>query len=276
MLIDYYFYTLNPITDLNRFKPLLREGVFFRIDGQYFCEYFPWHEFGDLSCDDIILQIKNNKSLPSFLKKMISLEKNKDSIRHRSFYNHSLDHFDVCETVKIKINNFNFKKAELFDTKKLRIDINNLFNMNEVIDFWRDLPQNIRSKIEYLEDPCLYHPADWQRLQDEGIPIATDRNNKDNDFYHFEIYKPNIDDCPIGKKDVIYSSYMGHDLGRYHSYLELMQNGNLDLYHGIDTPNLFTDQLSLFNGLNGSLTINKSAIKEIYTFLRNLSWINLI
>jgi len=68
---------------------------------------------------------------------------------------------------------------------------------------------------------------------------------------------------------------MGHDLGRYHCYLSLMEYGNLDLFHGIDTPGMYKNQKSLFIKEGNKLVPNKKEIEQMYKELEEMTWIDL-
>ena len=51
-----------------------------------------------------------------------------------------------------------------------------------------------------------------------------------------------------------------------------MDKGDLNLVHGLHTPNIYRDQKELFVKKSGAFEINPKVIDEIYLELRQRSW----
>ena len=65
---------------------------------------------------------------------------------------------------------------------------------------------------------------------------------------------------------------MGHDLGRFQAYLELMKLGDLDLYHGIDTPDIYENQLELFESDGVKTYLIESVLDNLLDQLSSYEW----
>lgn len=264
-------YKLLPLKDLNRHsnKSMSREGVLIEYQGSYF-DYHPWEEFGDITIDAFLKSLKQNGAGP-VMQKFHSLWTRRDKIELKPFLNHSLNL--IAQNIKLKYSTkevlLSFIENDI--CKSIRIDFNNLSSLDSIKKLWLALTPTQQKKIQYLEDPFPKNES-WLELIEMGIPLACDRNIKDNQNYHFEIYKPNVDILSINLKPQVFSSYMGHDLGRYLCYLELMDRGDLTLVHGIDTPNLFEKQRSLFIRQNEHLILNVKSVDELMIELRELNW----
>lgn len=69
---------------------------------------------------------------------------------------------------------FLLSASEEFPFLRWRLDANSTLDQDELLSFWKRLPQKTKTLIDYIEDPCRYTLAGWQRLMDEGIPLALD------------------------------------------------------------------------------------------------------
>ena len=279
MKMDFSYYRLTPIKQLNRFhQGEIREGVLFRINGgECYVDYHAWEVFGDLSAQAYIEKMRKFGA-DELLLHLIMLAKNHGNIEHRKFLNHG---FNQSEQ---KVNKFKFTDLSKLNSiltqypagKKIRIDFNNSESLESIKNWWQELDNENKKKIDYLEDPFPFETAKWQELLDLDIPLALDRNPKDHNLVAYEIYKPNIDLYAKNQRLKIFSSYMGHDLGRYHAYLALLKWGDLKMYHGIDTPGLYHEQRDLFLRKGDYCQINQLAVKELYEELQGLVWQKLI
>ena len=64
---------------------------------------------------------------------------------------------------------------------KWRVDFDCTLTMEETLKFWDMLPEALKERIDFIEDPCYYNVHEWQTLQDAGIPLGYDtplRNEK--------------------------------------------------------------------------------------------------
>lgn len=117
------------------------------------------------------------------------------------------------------------KLAERFHVLRWRLDANAKLSFAEAISFWGGASLNLRRRIEFIEDPCPYARADWQRLA-ERMPVALDfeRNRwsaQEPLALPYLILKPEAQDIDaIVETDgghfekFVVTSYMGHPLGQ--------------------------------------------------------------
>lgn len=271
-MIEFSKYILEPIAELNRFSTELktREGVILKQDSNYF-DYHPWEQFGDLCVDEFLKSIKVDPE-NHLVNKGFSLWNKRKHISHKPFLNHILNKHGDVSKIKFKNDDHLINFLDLAKTDSMvRVDFNNLYSFEEVETLWTKLNTSQKRKIEYFEDPCPKGEK-WLALESLGITIASDRNKKDGVGHSIDIFKPNVDLALSKDRVQVFSSYMGHDLGRYLCYLELMECGDLNIVHGIDTPHIYENQLELFSSQENMLVINQECIKTLEANLETMSW----
>lgn len=163
---------------------------------------------------------------------------------------------------------------------RLRIDANSGLNYDQMNFIWNSFTDQQKLLIEYFEDPTVFHHETWTKLRSLGIPIAIDRLPSECfDFvngaecFDYIVHKPNRYKLPENNScPIIFSSYMGHDLGRIQCYYELMEQGDLQLIHGIDTPNIYLEQHDLFVLEDQSLYPCLNSFDKVYRSLESLEW----
>jgi hypothetical protein len=136
-----------------------------------------------------------------------------------------------------------------------------MFNQDQYTTFIKNIPKEYLHLIDYLEDPLPVE--NWQDL---GVKLA-------QDFIKGEpaqvlIHKPNARFLPKTDKKVIFSSYLGSSLGVWHSYCELLEQGNLQEIHGIITKGFYQEE---FNFLPGFVP-DQESIKNLYDDLSKSEW----
>lgn len=280
MEIAYSRYKRRPKRQLNRFEHKIRMGTLLRVDQQYFLDYFPWQEFGDKTVEELLEDLRSQRKLPDFLLRDLSVEKRRQEIFHKSFLNHRLN--GNRAVIKLKYLGDLDQTAKSCNTSlasKIRIDFNSGPTLEGIKSFWKSLqdPQ----KIDYLEDPCPNGQDQWGELSALGIPLACDRECSNEKSLMYNVFKPNRDEwLELANRINIFSSYMGHELGMYHSYLHLMDKGDLALYHGIVTSEIYQEQREIFEevlgGTDGEFKILKKAVESMYREFEDLEWISLI
>lgn len=273
MELEYSLFTLTPKSYLNHLESCEREGVYLKYKGAY-AEYTPWKGLGDISVQDFLQNIKNTNKLPSFIQRQLSLSDRYFDISHRPFKNHGLNTLSG-DCVKFKIEKFlaALEDDEDFKSvKSLRVDCNNMYSIEDFLIFLSRLDQSILEKIEYFEDPCPFHIEDWKRLKEKQISLASDRNIYDEDISSFKVYKPMIEVEEYTGNNIIYSSYMGSDLDRILTFTALMDGGDLNLFHGVSTPDLYEGQLDLFVKNECYRELNKDKAEEVFRRLEKVVW----
>lgn len=276
MELEYSIQKLYPLKKLNAFsKKVEREVLFLRYEKSFYLEYHPWKEFGDKDIEELLSEIKCTNKLPTFLNQQLEVEKERKNFQLEGFKNHSLN--EDAKVSKLKyLGDLNdlIIRINKSSSEKIRIDFNNQLNYSQASLFLTKLGKNTH-KIDYLEDP---YPIDksWVDLGRKfNISLAQDRNC-DETIDTFHILKPNVDEVNKYEKDAIFSSYMGSDLGRIHCYLLLLKYGNLELYHGINTPMLYKDQVDIFFEVGDQYFLpHLQNIEKVYENLASLNWSSL-
>ncbi len=244
-------YQLTPLKKANRLSSMeKKDGVLLKGilgDTVLFADYFPHPELGDRHCDQFLQEFKFQKykydqKVFAFLLKDVDYQ----NLKPKTIYNHQLwtpDEDLQAPVVKYKLQDPKDDRfIEALDRgARLRLDCNGLFSKKGFEGFWKEISAKHRPLIEYVEDPS--YDTDWGDLT---APVA--RDFVDGGPAPFYVYKPNCEFYPKVEGKVIFSSYLGGDLGRWHSYCELVGTGDLKLYHGIVTPGYFSETRDLFSG----------------------------
>ncbi len=271
MEIEYHYFSWNFLSAPNLFNTQKsKSGLLFRIDKKYFLSYCPWEQFGDESLDEVLNSIRAKKKKPIWFENQLALSKIAENIVDRPFKNHDLNEGN-SSVVKIKADSdfdLLIKKIDKSVSKgqRVRIDFNNLLNKEDFEAFEKKMPSNLIDKIDYIEDP---YPVEKDESYNTDISIACDRNPRVTDI---AIYKPAVDEIVETKKRIIYSSYMGHDLERYYCYIDLMLNGDLNEWHGIDTPSLYKEQKKIFLKEGDYCRVNRKEVETLFTEMENIQW----
>lgn len=270
-MIEYSLYELEALSPLNAISSSgPKKGMYLRVkkgEEYGYSDYFPHVALGDIPVEEI-LQGKRDEYFEKALWWAENAIKLSQRINSSPFKNHNLYRGDEVsnDVFKLKITSIkDFEKIVSIINKcsTLRLDANGTINVKQWNNFLIKLTDVERSKIEYIEDPG---EGDWSELL---VPSAKDFMDSPN--FDFIVYKPNARFLKSYSK-AIFSSYMGSDLGRYHAWLDLMDKGDLNLVHGLHTPNIYRGQKELFINTSGAFEIDPSVVDEIYLDLRQRSW----
>lgn len=269
-------YSLTPKKQANRTStPGAKGGVYLKAilkDRIYFADYFPHESLGDRSVELFLQEFKfqdheYDRKVFDLLLRDVEFQK----LNPKKYFNHQLwsSSEDIKgSVVKYKIHapdDFGFMRA-LEKNCTVRLDANGLFTRSEFATFLKDIPLKHQSRIEYVEDPL--QEADWKNL---GTPTA--RDFIEGEPFDYLIYKPNCEFLPKTEKKVIFSSYLGGNLGRWHSYAEMIQKGDLTLYHGIKTEGFYTEETDFFTGsYKDGFIADMGTVNRIYKSAADLNW----
>jgi O-succinylbenzoate synthase len=232
-----------------------RKGALISYAGGY-ADLFPWPEFGDEKLDDQLFSLKNGT--PTALATRTLHLATKDGqwrqskinpTRKNNLLNHYLiDDFSEPEipsgfkTLKIKMME-NYRIQIPFLEKwaeadyQLRLDFNSGINFESFLNFERALSPQLKTKIEFVEDPFPFHFDHW-KIANEHLPLAcdfeytkVDWNKIDFPFKTF-IYKPARQDRRYIQKsieiglNVAVTSSMDHAVGCLHALAEAIELKN--------------------------------------------------
>ncbi|MGE3608181.1 MAG: hypothetical protein AB7I27_01240 [Bacteriovoracaceae bacterium] len=258
MHVYYSEYQLTPRKAANRLSDLApKKGLYLKCLG--FADYFPHESLGDQSIEEFLDTFKDQKT--EYAQKVLHFLKKEPFFYDQPFLNHQLwDGTEEIEAsvVKYKLkNNADQSYLDLINKGiKVRLDANGLFDPGD------EIPSH--ELIEYIEDPM-------KNLNWNGIKAAQDFIQ--GAPYQFYIHKPNARFLKQQTCPVIFSSYLGSDLGKWLSYCELVEQGDINLYHGIITKNFYQEENDLFQGnykKNFKPTLDK--VKNLFLHLEDLDW----
>lgn len=276
MKVFYSPYTLTPLKRANRLSSLDRKhGVYLKGvlgDQTTFADYFPHLPLGDRTCDQFLQEFKfqnveYDKKVFDLLLRDIKFQ----NLKPKRFLNHQL--WTGSEPIESKILKYKMLHAHdrsfmkcLEAGLRVRLDANALFKRTEYMEFIKDIPEQYQARIDYIEDPLGDH--DWSKLK---IPSAQDFiPGTPFDYY---IYKPNCEFKPETEAKIIYSSYLGSDLGRWHTYSEMSEEADLKLTHGIISQGFYQEENYFYKGtFNHGFEINEPVVKRIYRDLSDVGW----
>lgn len=248
--MDIFFshYQLTPRRRANSLSDLsTKSGIFLKTSHEQneIADYFPHEILGDQSIQEFLESFPDQKN-QYHQSILLQLQKKKSPLPQTSFLNHQLWQEGVkleAPVVKYKIMEIDeeIPSAILNSNCKIRLDANGIFKNKELSKFLSRLDPDQLNRIEYIEDPNS--DGLWTE-----IPIPCAKDFIKSNSYQILIYKPNREHHLRIPKKTIFSGYMGHPLGTLHAYKELIERGDLHLYHGLLTPNLYQEDIDLFEG----------------------------
>jgi hypothetical protein len=272
MNVSYSLFTLTPLRRANRMSSLEpKQGVFLKIKGRFedsYAEYFPHQNLGDRSVEQFLAEFKFQKY--EYDQKVFQLLRQDQELRSRhlpTFFNHELwdgSSQTTSPVIKYKLKDeqdLSFIALAMKGTR-IRLDANGLFTQETMKSFIKELRN---TPIEYMEDPIT--DGNWDHL-----PFDLARDFLNGTPFEFYIYKPSCEMRPSHDK-LIFSSYLGSDLGRFHAYCELRDFGDLSQYHGIVTKGFHNEDLDLFKGSYSShWQVDPQELKIMYQRLIKRDW----
>ncbi len=111
------------------------------------------------------------------------------------------------------------KLAAIVPSWKWRIDFSCTLTVEDTLKFWDMLPPALKSRIDFIEDPCYYEVTAWQALQDAGIPLGYDMPLLHDTDRHqcttkpmMRLVKPALHKSTTGEP--VFTSYLDHPLGQ--------------------------------------------------------------
>ena len=148
---------------------------------------------------------------------------------------------------------FFIEQAGLHPGMRWCIDFNEVLDPDGVVAFLESIPDDVRQRIDFLEDPCPYSPTTWERLRKQyRIPLAVDREAVPAcDAAQIMVVKPAVDEPWLlaeaagGRgQQVIVTSYMEHPVGQVFAAWEAaklnVQFPGIVGMCGLQTHHLFT------------------------------------
>lgn len=269
-------YKLTPLKRANRMSSLEpKEGIHLRavINGtEVFADYFPHLPMGDRSCEQFLEEFKDQKD--EYDQKLLNLLLSDKLYQKQSpikFKNHQL--WTGTEALEAKIYKYKLLSASdrtfieiLEKGMTLRLDANGMFTQATYSNFISSIPKELIPLIQYIEDPSA--DLDWKNLI-----IAGARDFIMGSPCEYYIYKPNCEFKPETSLPIIYSCYLGGNLGSWHTYCELVQSGDLSLTHGIISQGFSQEEKNFFQGnFKDGFVPDLGVVRDIYKDLNLSAW----
>jgi hypothetical protein len=276
MDIQYSQYELIPKKRANRLSSLEpKAGVYLRaqVEGIHvFADYFPHAVLGDKPVDFFLQTFKYQDV--EYDKKVFHLLR-KDHLYRQTpstpFFNHQL--WTGVESLKSPIVKYKILNPDetlfleiLRKGIRMRFDGNACFTRETLAAFMEAIPKEHLSLIDYIEDPL--RSTDWANL-----PLKSARDFITGSPYAYLIHKPNAEFFPKESVPVIFSGYLGSELGFWHSYAELIELGSLKLTHGLIIEDFYEHQRPLFKGdYFRDFVPDMNAVRNMYQELHLREW----
>lgn len=208
-------YSLKPRRPLSALAGAgARAGALLRV-GDGFADVHPWPELGDAPLDEQLARLARGETTPLTRRSLWFA-----SVWKRDLFDGLTiprSHWpaaageppDGFDTVKVKMPG-----GVLPDGYRLRLDFNASIDAEAFARLASTLP---RERIDFVEDPCPYDGAVWQRLQrSTGLRFALDRGGGAQGV-DVLVAKPAIQELPHAELPIIITSYMDHPIGQLHA-----------------------------------------------------------
>ncbi|MBK1827231.1 enolase C-terminal domain-like protein [Haloferula rosea] len=224
------------------------EGVLLRVDDGFACMQ-PWPELGDPSLQRCLDDLKGPRRWPIVRRALRCAKEDADA---RFIGDPLLEEIDLpmshatlpwlddrivesalskgfrCFKMKagrdLKMElEFLLKTAEAHPNIRWRLDFNEVLEPDQATKFLLEIPENIRQRMDFVEDPCPYSASRWKELgRTVKVPLAVDREAAPLcDSAQVMVVKPAVDEpwllaeaAAKQGQQVIVTSYMDHPLGQ--------------------------------------------------------------
>lgn len=276
MEIFFSHYRYTPLKRLNRTSSMEpKHGVYLKAhlsNRITYADYFPHAAFGDKGVNQFLTEFKFQKN--EYERKILHFlnhDQHYQTIPQKHFYNHQL--WTGTEDLEASVIKYKLLRPNddtfidpLKRGLKIRLDANGLFNRDGLKHFIALIPPEYLPQIDYMEDPLV--DKEWNDL---GVRTACDLINGSPHDVH--IHRPNCRFYPETESKVIFSSYLGGELGRWHTYCELVEKGDFNQIHGIVSRGYYREEKYFLTGsYETGFCPDPMKVKEVYQDLQNLEW----
>lgn len=254
------------------------EGVLLRIDDGFACLH-PWPELGDPTLEKCLADLRGPRRWPIVRRALRCAQEDANA---RFIGDELFDEIDVPDShgtlpwhderivesavdkgfaqLKMKVGrDLSAESAFLDDMSskhpqlRWRLDFNEVTTADEAREFLLGLPEALRARLDFVEDPCPYAEDVWRELGRETRTIlAVDREAAPRcEAAGVMVVKPAVDEpwllaeAAAGRgQQVVVTSYMEHPLGQCFAAWEAaklnVQFPGLVGICGLQTHQLFT------------------------------------
>lgn len=224
------------------------EGALVRV-GEGFACLHPWPEFGDPTLSKCLDDLAGDRRWPIVRRAARCAKEDADA---RFIGDPLLEEIDVPEShatlpwqdgrvldsavekgfarIKMKAGSnpeaelaFLLESARRHPALRWRIDCNESFEPAEAEAFLLRIPEDLRWRIDFVEDPAPYAGSTWERLRKATrVPLAVDRESAPGcEAAQVVVIKPAVDEpwllaeaAASRGQQVVVTSYMEHPLGQ--------------------------------------------------------------
>ena len=254
------------------------EGVLLRI-GEGFACLQPWPELGDPTLERCLKDLQGARRWPLVRRAVRCASEDADA---RFIGDPLLEEIDVPDShatlpwlderivesavrqgfhcLKMKAgkdlkseSDFLTSMAAAHPSLRWRLDFNEALEPTEAESFLMGVPENIRLRMDFVEDPCPYSETSWRELSKKVlVPLAVDREAAPLcSAAQVMVIKPAVDEpwllaeaAAKQGQQVVVTSYMEHPLGQVFAAWEAaklnVQFPGLVGLCGLQTHQLFT------------------------------------
>ncbi len=187
----YHEYSLTACGPLNaRAAEVCRKGALIKTDeGGYGCIQ-PWPELGDATLQEELDALRKGRPLPLGVRAAECARTDGEArARGVSLFDglhipESHATLPSCESKGFKAGKIKASAnlaaalerltmlASMVPSWRWRLDFNGCLNENDALKFWKSLPHHLKTRIDFIEDPCPFSIQSWERLVDAGMPLA--------------------------------------------------------------------------------------------------------
>lgn len=276
MKVSYSLYELTPLSKANRFSTSDKKtGVLLKADlgrKTFFADYFPHVPLGDRPCEQFLQEFKYQED--EYDQKVFELLLNDEKFQKfgsKKIQIHELwtgEKETSAPVVKYKIkHNEDYAFVKLLEKGiQVRLDGNALFTREEYKKYFSEIDPALLNRIEYMEDPL--YDTDWKDLK---IPSAKDFIK--GTPHDYVIYKPNCEKHPVTEAKIVFSPYLGGNLGTWHAYSELVTSGDLKVIHGMKSEGFYQEEAQFLKGnYQDGFESDKDLVIKIYQDVVNREW----
>ena len=240
------------------------EGFLIQYAGGYGCVQ-PWATFGHASLEDHWQALEQGGSLPLLDRALLCAQKAGGArVESRSWWENvdvPRSHATITDLDKIGVDlsELGFTHAKLkvgvdgieqlvhwsdhYPDCALRLDFNEVPTLAEMQSWFSILPQRVRERIDWIEDPFPFDALQWRIWQQKtGIQLALDRGLSDETAAREwqTIWKPAWQELPstVSAESVVVTSAMDHPVGQCWAAYCAVQAGVKQVC-GLRTDHLF-------------------------------------
>ena len=281
----YHEYSLTACGPLNaRAAEVCRKGALIKTDeGGYGCIQ-PWPELGDATLQEELDALRKGRPLPLGLRAAECARP--ATIRIMEAKGFKAGKIKASANLAAALERLTML-ASMVPSWRWRLDFNGSLNENDALKFWKSLPHHLKTRIDFIEDPCPFSIQSWERLVDAGMPLALDMGSDvehqpaiSSDLPIIRIVKPAREATPeYLYEPPVFTTVMDHPVGQLWAVYQAAEYYRNSLpteiplcglcTHLLFEPDPFIDQMG---GMNPQVAVPGGAGLGFGEILENIPW----